>query len=103
MSDEIDMLCEECGQTFSAFLHEMADKNERVVCPNCRAGRDCNSPKATEPVAGARPVRRISLALISHCLARCAFPSSVDSGDAAFLLPSCPLWGRHRQTPISGA
>ena len=60
MSDEIDMLCEECGQTFSAFLHEMADKNEKVVCPNCRASRDCNSPKAAEPVAGARSVRRIS-------------------------------------------
>ncbi len=59
MSDEIDMLCEECGQTFSAFLHEMADKNEKVVCPNCRASRDCNSPKAAEPVAGARSVRRI--------------------------------------------
>ncbi len=53
MSDEIDMLCEECGQTFSAFLHEMADKNAKVVCPNCRASRDCNSPKAAEPVAGA--------------------------------------------------
>jgi len=60
MSDEIDMLCEECGQTFSAFLHEMADKNAKVLCPNCRASRDCNSPKAAEPVAGAPPVRRIS-------------------------------------------
>jgi len=59
MSDEIDMLCEKCGQTFSAFLHEMADQNEKVVCPNCRASRDCSSPKAAEPVAGARSVRRI--------------------------------------------
>jgi len=60
MSDEIDMLCEECGQTFSAFLHEMADQNEKVVCPNCRASRDCGAPKAAEPVARARSVRRIS-------------------------------------------
>ena len=60
MSDEIDMLCEECGQTFSAFLHEMADQNEKVVCPNCRASRDCSSPKAGEPGAGTRSVKRIS-------------------------------------------
>jgi DNA-directed RNA polymerase subunit RPC12/RpoP len=61
MGDEIDMLCEECGQTFSAFLHEMADQNEKVVCPNCRASRDCGgAPKAGEPVAGARSVKRIS-------------------------------------------
>jgi hypothetical protein len=59
MSDEIDMLCEKCGQTFSAFLHEMADQNEKVVCPNCRASRDCSSPKAAESVAGAPSVRRI--------------------------------------------
>ena len=59
MSDEIDMLCEQCGQTFSAFLHEMADQNEKVVCPNCRANRDCGAPKTAEPLAGARSVRRI--------------------------------------------
>jgi DNA-directed RNA polymerase subunit RPC12/RpoP len=60
MSDEIDMLCERCGQTFSAFLHEMADKNAKVLCPKCQSSRDCDSPKAAEPVTGARSVRRIS-------------------------------------------
>ncbi len=30
------LLCNHCGQTFSAFLHEMAEKNAKVVCPNCR-------------------------------------------------------------------
>jgi formylmethanofuran dehydrogenase subunit E len=47
--DAIDLLCEKCGQTFSAFLHEMADQNEKVVCPNCRQNADCkptNNPKA---------------------------------------------------------
>ena len=57
--DKLDLLCEDCGQAFSDFLHEMADQNEKVVCPNCRANRDCGAPKATEPVAGGRSVRRI--------------------------------------------
>jgi Zn finger protein HypA/HybF involved in hydrogenase expression len=60
MSDEIDMLCEKCGQTFSAFLHEMADKNAKLLCPKCRESRDCNSPKAAEPVTGTRSIGRIS-------------------------------------------
>jgi hypothetical protein len=36
MSDEtVNLLCKGCGQVFSAFLKEMADKNARVVCPKC--------------------------------------------------------------------
>jgi DNA-directed RNA polymerase subunit RPC12/RpoP len=35
MSDPIDLLCEHCGQTFSVFLHEMAEQNAKVVCPHC--------------------------------------------------------------------
>ncbi|MGD0215398.1 MAG: hypothetical protein ABSB87_19425 [Terriglobales bacterium] len=57
-NDSIDQLCEHCGQTFSTFLHEMANKNEKVVCPNCRANRDCKPPKAAKPVAGARHVKK---------------------------------------------
>jgi DNA-directed RNA polymerase subunit RPC12/RpoP len=49
MSDEIDMLCQECGKTFSAFLHQMADKNAKVVCPNCRQSADCARGNVTEP------------------------------------------------------
>jgi DNA-directed RNA polymerase subunit RPC12/RpoP len=30
-----EILCKNCGQTFSAFLQEMADKNAEVVCPCC--------------------------------------------------------------------
>jgi DNA-directed RNA polymerase subunit RPC12/RpoP len=36
--DSIELLCNHCGQTFSAFLHQMAEKNAKVVCPNCREG-----------------------------------------------------------------
>jgi hypothetical protein len=52
-SDSIDRLCENCGQTFSAFLHEMAAQNEKVVCPNCRANPDCKPPKPGKPIARA--------------------------------------------------
>jgi len=46
--DAIDMLCEKCGQTFSAFLHQMAEQNEKVVCPNCRENGDCEPPSASK-------------------------------------------------------
>jgi hypothetical protein len=31
----IEVLCKNCGQTFTAFLKEMADKNAVVTCPCC--------------------------------------------------------------------
>jgi hypothetical protein len=40
----IDVLCENCGQTFTAFLKEMADKNAEVTCPAC--GKNCGSGNA---------------------------------------------------------
>lgn len=52
-NDSIELLCHRCGQTFSAFLHEMADKNAKVVCPNCRANRDCDRPVTVRPAAKA--------------------------------------------------
>jgi len=59
MSDEaIDVLCDHCGQAFSAFLHQMADKNAKVVCPNCRESRDCKPTKDAQPDAGTRPVSK---------------------------------------------
>lgn len=57
-NDSIDRLCENCGQTFSAFLHEMAEQNEKVVCPNCRANRDCKPVKTAKPVARPRTVKK---------------------------------------------
>jgi uncharacterized Zn finger protein len=34
--DSIDRLCEDCGETFSEFLHEMAEQNAKVAtCPKC--------------------------------------------------------------------
>jgi DNA-directed RNA polymerase subunit RPC12/RpoP len=31
----MEVLCKNCGKTFSAFLQEMADKNAEVTCPSC--------------------------------------------------------------------
>ena len=34
--DKLDLSCEDCGQAFSDFLHEMADQNAKVAtCPKC--------------------------------------------------------------------
>jgi uncharacterized Zn finger protein len=34
--DSIERLCEDCGETFSEFLHEMAEQNAKVAtCPKC--------------------------------------------------------------------
>ena len=57
-NDSIELLCDHCGQTFSAFLHQMADQNAKVVCPNCGGKRDCKPEKAAKPAAGARPVKK---------------------------------------------
>jgi hypothetical protein len=56
--DSIDLLCSKCGQTFSAFLHQMADQNEKVVCPNCRENSDCRPSQTPKPMEETRPVKR---------------------------------------------
>jgi len=60
MSDEkIDLLCQHCGQAFSAFLHEMAEKNAKVTtCPSCGKSHEFSPPKAAKPVAGARSIKK---------------------------------------------
>jgi predicted sulfurtransferase len=49
--DSIDTLCEHCGQTFSRFLHEMEEHNEKVVCPTCgkEHGAAPEGKKAKQP------------------------------------------------------
>jgi len=43
----VEVLCQYCGQTFTAFLKDMADKNDRVVCPHCanQAAPNITAPK----------------------------------------------------------
>jgi DNA-directed RNA polymerase subunit RPC12/RpoP len=48
----MEVLCKNCGQTFTAFLQEMADKNAEVLCPRC--GKDpenCGPNDARPPAA----------------------------------------------------
>jgi DNA-directed RNA polymerase subunit RPC12/RpoP len=33
----MEVLCKNCGQTFTAFLKEMANKNAEVTCPCCKS------------------------------------------------------------------
>jgi hypothetical protein len=55
--DKLDLLCEDCGQTFADFLHEMADQNAKVTtCPKC--GKIHEFPSKTAK-AGARSVKKI--------------------------------------------
>jgi hypothetical protein len=43
--DQIDVWCGHCNQTFSTFLHELAEKNAQVVCPNCGQSHDGKPPE----------------------------------------------------------
>jgi DNA-directed RNA polymerase subunit RPC12/RpoP len=48
----MEVLCKNCGQTFTAFLQEMADKNAVVVCPRCgKSGANCGPNEVTPPAA----------------------------------------------------
>jgi len=57
-AEQIDLLCNHCGQAFSAFLHEMADHNAKVTCPSCGKIHDGNPPKAAKPVARAPSIKK---------------------------------------------
>jgi len=57
--ETIEALCNRCGQTFSAFLHEMADQNAKVVCPNCRENADCDPPQARKPVTKKQVIKKM--------------------------------------------
>jgi DNA-directed RNA polymerase subunit RPC12/RpoP len=47
----IDVLCKNCGQTFTAFLTEMADKNAEVTCPSCADNVDGRPSNQMPPLA----------------------------------------------------
>ena len=57
--DSIDRLCEDCGETFSDFLHEMAEKNAKVAtCPKCGKIHEFADLKPAKPSTRTRPLRR---------------------------------------------
>ncbi len=57
--DSIEALCNLCGKAFSVFLHQMADQNAKVVCPDCLAGIDCELVKDAKSAVRARSVKKI--------------------------------------------
>jgi hypothetical protein len=48
MSTNIELLCPHCNETFAAFLEDLAEKNLKVVCPNCGKDNDCKPPAAQD-------------------------------------------------------
>jgi predicted RNA-binding Zn-ribbon protein involved in translation (DUF1610 family) len=51
---KVDVLCKNCGTTFSAFLQHMAEHNQQIVCPNCGQAHnygpsDLRKPTMSQP------------------------------------------------------
>ncbi len=47
----IETLCNHCGQTFSTFLHQMAEQNAKVTCPACGKEHEHTPlPKTGRPI-----------------------------------------------------
>ena len=40
MTTQTTITCPGCGETFVAFLQQMADHNTKVVCPKCGKAMD---------------------------------------------------------------
>jgi DNA-directed RNA polymerase subunit RPC12/RpoP len=47
----IELLCKNCGQTFTAFLKEMAEKNAVATCPCCGKSDGNTLPSRAMPPA----------------------------------------------------
>jgi DNA-directed RNA polymerase subunit RPC12/RpoP len=46
INENVEALCQKCGQPFTMFLQEMAAQNLIVVCPRCAAEQDCGPATA---------------------------------------------------------
>jgi predicted nucleic acid-binding Zn-ribbon protein len=50
--EKLDRLCRHCGQAFSTFLHQMAERNAKVACcPKCGKPHLHKPAKAEKPSA----------------------------------------------------
>lgn len=50
MSDQaVEVFCEHCEKTFSAFLQEMAEKNYKALCPCCGESTQYNPTDIVSP------------------------------------------------------
>jgi uncharacterized Zn finger protein len=58
--DSIDRLCEDCGETFSEFLHEMAEQNAKVAtCPKCGKIHEFAKTKEVKTVPRRGSVKKV--------------------------------------------
>ena len=58
--ESTDLLCEDCGETFSQFLQEMADQNAKVAtCPKCGKIHEHKPVKSGRPRVGSAPPKKI--------------------------------------------
>jgi predicted RNA-binding Zn-ribbon protein involved in translation (DUF1610 family) len=54
-----DLLCDGCGEAFSAFLTEMAKHNAKVTaCPKCGKHHDFNPPRTNRAVPRVRSIKK---------------------------------------------
>jgi predicted RNA-binding Zn-ribbon protein involved in translation (DUF1610 family) len=51
MATQQTTTCPGCGETFVAFLQQMADHNEKVVCPKCGKVMNPADPSARAEAA----------------------------------------------------
>src|SRR5260370_38992576 len=60
MSDEkIDFLCDDCGEAFSAFLHDMADHNAKVTaCPKGGRNHEFRPPETPSQLRGTQSIEK---------------------------------------------
>ena len=60
MSDEkVDFLCDDCGEAFSAFLHDMADHNAKVTaCPKCGKNHEFKPPETPSQLRGTQSIEK---------------------------------------------
>ena len=66
-----------CGETFSDFLHEMADQNAKVVtCPKCGKIHEFAKPKTAKSMTGAGSIKKTVCDLIELEQRAKASPSS---------------------------
>jgi DNA-directed RNA polymerase subunit RPC12/RpoP len=40
---KVNLLCKNCGAPFAAFLRQMAEHNQKIVCPQCGHAHEYNS------------------------------------------------------------
>jgi len=57
--ESTDLPCTNCGQTLSAFLHQMQEHNAKIVCPACGKEHHHQPTPAEGKEAPVRKLRKL--------------------------------------------